>query len=84
MTETRPFFENFMGKPEMQQTFGFKLPFIVEEHENQRVQIHFLEVFTHSQVLVEVFAIVIDRVTSQSARRHWLNLKMNPQRLRIK
>ncbi|KAM3128753.1 hypothetical protein pb186bvf_019165 [Paramecium bursaria] len=52
-TDSRPYFENFMTKTDKIQSFGFKLPFIVENHENPKAQIHFLEVFTHSQSLIE-------------------------------
>lgn len=34
ITDTRPFFENFMEKTEAITTFGFKYPFTVDDHEN--------------------------------------------------
>ena len=58
-TDSRPYFENFMTKTDQIQSFGFRLPFLVENHENPKAQIHFLEVFTHSQSLIEVYYYLI-------------------------
>ncbi|CAD8042823.1 unnamed protein product [Paramecium primaurelia] len=52
-SDTRPFFENFMEKTDQITSFGFKYPFNVEDFQNTNAQIHFLEVFTHSQQLIQ-------------------------------